>query len=190
MADPGLIFEIAAPDPNSTEQPKPARYKRLDIEYAENVLDRPGIVQVTLPEAADMTLWEFDPNEEGTGDYPPRLEDRKLAARVVTWMRIRLANKEQIDTYHQARLSWVGINTTQVIQAVAITNELLGVANGAPSQAFQVANTPVIVERQLVPGTSAEDENFVLEVEDRNSSGETTWVRWQRTDDLYAAAPG
>ncbi len=187
VADPGLIFEIAAPDPSSTEQPKPPRYKRLDIEYAENVLERPGIVQVTLPAAADMTLWEFDPNEEGTGDYPPRLEDRKLAARVVTWLRIRLANKEQTDTYHQARLAWVGINVTQVIQAVAIGSELLGVANGAPSQSFQVANTPVIVERQLVPGTSAEDENFVLEVED-SSGGQTTWVRWQRTDDLYAAA--
>ena len=118
VADPGLIFEIAAPDPNATEQPKPARYKRLDIEYAENVLERPGIVQVTLPAAADMTLWEFDPNEEGTGDYPPRLEDRKLAARVVTWLRIRLANKEQTDTYHQARLAWVGINVTQVIQEI------------------------------------------------------------------------
>jgi hypothetical protein len=186
VADPGLIFEIAAPDPASTAQPKPARYKRLDIEYAENVLDRPGIVQVTLPDDDEMTLWEFDPNEEGTGDYPPRLEDRKLAQRVVTWIRIRLANKEQVDQYHQARLSWVGINTTQVIQSVVVSNELLGVANGAPSQSYQLANTPVIVERQLVPGTSAEDENFRLEVEER-SNGQTTWVRWTRTDDLYAA---
>lgn len=186
-ADPGLIFEIAAPDPNAAEIPKPARYKRLDIEYAENVLDRPGIVQVTLPRKEEMTLWEFDPTEEGTGDYPPRLEDRELAARVVTWIRIRLANKEQTDKYHQARLSWIGINATQVIQAVKINNELLGVANGAPSQSFQVANTPVIIERQLVPGTSAEDENFVLEVEDLPANGGTTWTRWTRTDDLYAA---
>ncbi|MFZ0546124.1 MAG: putative baseplate assembly protein [Candidatus Promineifilaceae bacterium] len=187
VADPGLIFEIAAPDPNATETPAPARYKRLDIEYAENVLDRPGIVQVTLPKAADMTLWEYDPTEEGTGDYPPRLEDREVAGRVVTWIRIRLANKEQTDKYHQAKLAWVGVNATQVIQSVAITNELLGVANGAPSQSFQVANTPVIIERQLVPGTSAEDENFTLEVEDLPSNGGTTWTRWTRTDDLYAA---
>jgi predicted phage baseplate assembly protein len=70
---------------------------------------------------------------------------------------------------------------------VAITNELLGVANGAPSQSFQVANTPVIVETQIVPGTSAEEENFVLEVEDLPANGGTTWSRWSRTDDLYAA---
>ncbi len=187
VADPGLIFEIAAPDPASAEQPKPARYRRLDIEYAENVLDRPGIVQVTLPKASEMTLWEFDPNEEGTGDYPPRLEDRKLAARLVAWVRIRLANKEQTDTYHQARLAWAGVNATQVIQAVAIDNELLGVANSAPSQTFQVANTPVILERQLLPGTSAEDENFILEVEAPSSGPSTAWERWTRTDDLYAA---
>ena len=80
-----------------TTRPSPKRpiYKRLTIDYAENVLDRPGIVQVTLPEEKDMILWQFDPNEEGTGDYPPRLEDRKLADRIVTWLRIRLANEEQ-----------------------------------------------------------------------------------------------
>ena len=187
VADPGLIFEIAAPDPASTDTPRPARYKRLDIEYAENVLDRPGIVQVTLPKEEEIDLWEFDPTEEGTGEYPPRLEDREVANRVVTWLRVRLANKEQTDTSHQAKLSWVGVNATQVIQAIKITNEVLGVANGAPSQSFQVANTPVIIERQLVPGTSAAEENFVLEVEDEAANGETTWTRWTRTDDIHAA---
>ena len=192
VADPGLVFELVIPDSDAPEQPKPALFKRLDIEYAENVLDRPGIVQLTLPKLEELTklnLWKegFDPNEEGTGDYPPRLEDRNLASRVTAWIRIRLANREQSSTYHPARLSWVGVNTTQVIQAVAVGNELLGVANGAPFQSYQLANTPIIVERQLVPGKSAEDENFRLEVEERGSGGEVRWVRWTRTDDLYAA---
>lgn len=92
-ADPGLIFEIAAPDPLAID-PKtgaiPARYVRLKVEYAENVLERPGIVQVRLPEYADIQLWDFDPEEEGTGDYPPLIEDKELAKRIVTWIRIRL----------------------------------------------------------------------------------------------------
>ena len=70
---------------------------------------------------------------------------------------------------------------------MAISNELLGVANGAPGQSFQVANTPVIIERQLVPGTSAEGENFRLEVETLSPGPETIWEPWERTDDLYAA---
>ena len=187
--DPGLIFEVAFPDPQSTQAPAPARYRRLEIEYAENVLERPGIVQVTLPEKDALTLWGFDPTEEGTGDYPPRLEDRKVADRVITWIRVRLANQEQTDTYHPAKFSWLGINVAQVIQAIPVENELLGVANGAPGQKYRVASTPVIVERQLVPGTSLEDENLRLEVEERDASGITTWRRWERTDDLFAAAP-
>lgn len=187
VSDPGLIFEIAAPDPAATETPKPARYRRLDIEYAENVLDRPGIVQVTLPKAEELILWSFDPTEEGTGIYPPRLEDRDMAARLVTWIRIRLANKEQTGPYHEARFSWVGVNVAQVIQAVAIENELLGVANGAPNQSYRVANTPVIVERILLPGTSVEDENFVLSVETPDTDGGPRWERWTRVDDLFAA---
>ena len=187
VPDPGLLFEIAAPDPNAVESPAPARYRRLDVEYAENVLDRPGIVQVTLPAASQLTLWSFDPTEEGTGDYPPRLEDRDMAERLVTWIRFRLANEEQTGPYHEARLAWVGVNVAQVIQAVQIENELLGVANGAPHQLYRVAHTPVIVERVLVPGTSVEDENFELLVESGGNSGEVQWERWTRVDDIFTA---
>lgn len=185
--DPGLIFEIAAPDPNAAGSPKPARYRRLPIEYAENVLERPGIVQVTLPCLEEILLWDFDPTEEGTGDYPPRIEDRAVAQRVVTWIRVRLANREETDAYHQAKLSWVGVNVAQVIQAVTIRNELLGVANGAPDQRFRVANTPVMVEPILVPGADEEDA-LTLEVEAGSENGATQWERWHRTDDLLAAA--
>lgn len=187
--DPGLIFEVAYPDPNATQLPVPARYRRLDIEYAENVLERPGIVQVTLPKKEELILWDFDPTEEGTGDYPPRLEDRKVADRVVTWIRVRLANQEQTDTYHPAKLAWLGVNVAQVIQAIPVENELLGVANGAPGQRYRVANTPVIVERPLIPGASVDDEKLRVEVEERSATGVTTWQRWLRTDDLFAAEP-
>lgn len=185
--DPGLIFEIAAPDPESTQSPKPALYKRLPIEYAENVLDRPGIVQVTLPCIDEIALWDFDPTEEGTGDYPPRIEERGLADRVITWIRIRLASREQTDAYHQAKLSWAGVNVAQVIQAVTVEHELLGVANGAPGQRFNVANTPIIVEQVMLPGASAADDGLRVEVEADAQNGATLWDRWTRTDDLYAA---
>jgi hypothetical protein len=95
VSDPGLVFQIAAPDPDpsnpgvglSTSQPK---YVTLTPEYAENVLEYPGIVKLKLPPQEKLLLWNFDPEEEGTGDFPPLIEDKGLAKRIVTWLRISL----------------------------------------------------------------------------------------------------
>jgi hypothetical protein len=94
-ADPGLVFEIAAPepDPSGLAGPGlgigPANYARLPVTYAEPVLDGPGLVHVTLPPYERILLWAFDPEEEGTGDFPPRVDDAAVAARLVTWIRLR-----------------------------------------------------------------------------------------------------
>jgi hypothetical protein len=184
--DPRLVFEIAAPDPTDTSALPPPRYTPLPVEYAEDVLDMPGIVQLTLPPYDALKLWDFDPTEEGTKDYPPRLEDRDLASRVVTWLRIRLPADEQAEddsatAQQQAVLSWVGINAARVSQTILVTNERLGVASGAPNQTYKVVNTPVIVP----PGSAAPERDVVLQVQNESGVFET----WQRTDDLYAADP-
>ncbi len=96
QADPGLVFEIAAPEPDPTGLAGPgfgigpANYTQLSITYADPVLQAPGIVQVTLPTPDKLMIWAFDPEEEGTGDYPPRVDDATVAARIVTWVRLRL----------------------------------------------------------------------------------------------------
>jgi len=93
--DPGLVFEIAAPQPDPTGLSGPgygigpANYARLPISYADPVLQAPGVVQVTLPPYEQLLLWNFDPEEEGTGDYPPRVDDASVTARLVTWIRLR-----------------------------------------------------------------------------------------------------
>lgn len=184
--DPRLVFEVAAPDPNDTSPLPPPRYTRLSIEYAEDVLATPGIVQVTLPEYDRLRLWEFDPTEEGTLDYPPRLEDRDVASRVVTWIRMRLPEDEHAPQTaaikQQAVLTWVGINAARVIQTISVENERLGVATGAPNQVYKVANTPVITSPVGSPQTESA---FVLRVQNDTDALEV----WERTDDLYAAAP-
>lgn len=204
--DPGLVFEIAAPTPDASGEfgIGPASYKRLNLEYAEEVLERPGIVQVTLPPAKALLTWDYAPGEEGTGDYPPLVEDRDLAARIVTWVRVRLPQESAQDTSSattggtstgaaqlRARLSWVGINAARVAQALAVTNERLGRGTGAPDQVFKVANTPVILESGdpgaaqpavQAPGTTG---GFILEVQNTNGG----WDTWRRTDDLWAAQP-
>lgn len=181
-----LLFEIAAPDPADTSPLPPPRYTRLSVEYAEDVLHAPGIVQVTLPTYEKLLLWSFDPTEEGTLDYPPRLEERDVAERVVTWIRIRLPEDEQAQESaaikQAARISWAGINAARVIQTIPVANERLGVASGAPNQLYKVANTPVIA---APVGSEQAESAFVLQVQNDNDIFEL----WERTDDLYAAGP-
>ncbi|MFL6107556.1 MAG: putative baseplate assembly protein [Marmoricola sp.] len=96
--DPGLVVEIAAPEPNPSDPLDAAgtglgggaaSYARLPLTYAEPVLESPGILQVTLPAYEKLLLWDFDPEEEGTGDFPPRIDDADVSSRLVTWIRLR-----------------------------------------------------------------------------------------------------
>ncbi|MCU0490532.1 MAG: hypothetical protein MUD01_02895 [Chloroflexaceae bacterium] len=200
VADPGLVFELLVPDAQAENQYMPAIYERLEISYAENVLDGPGIVQLQLPGYEKLSRFSyeklnFDPVEDGTGDYPPLVEDKKLAARIVGWLRLRLPESvhsgqatepaaSNAAPAQQARLSWVGVNAARVIQALPVTNERLGVGTGTPDQRLRLANTPIIVE-PAADGTSAPKPSLVLEIQDSNGN----WQVWQPTDDLFAARP-
>lgn len=104
QVDPGLVVEIAAPEPDPTHLAGPgfglgpAMYTGLPITYADPVLQAPGIIQVTLPAHDKLMIWAFDPEEEGTGDYPPRVDDTTIAARILTWIRLRLPSPSSSTT--------------------------------------------------------------------------------------------
>ena len=94
--DPGLVVEIAAPEPDLADPfgltgfgVGPPRYTRLPPSYAEAVLDSPGVLHVTLPPYEKLLLWSLEPTEDGTTDYPPRLDDAAVTSRLVTWLRLR-----------------------------------------------------------------------------------------------------
>ncbi len=168
---PNLVYEI----PNVAAGADNARYQRLTLLQAPDVLDEIGIVQVLLPDAAALQTWEFsEPLAEGRGDFPPRLEDDSLRERLVTWLRIRIpqpeAGSESGETV-SARLTWVGINATRIIQAVPVVNEQLGQGNGEPDQVAVLANTPVLPS------------SLVLELQQDDGA----WRAWRLTDDLLAA---
>ncbi|MCB8983618.1 MAG: putative baseplate assembly protein [Ardenticatenaceae bacterium] len=170
---PDLMYEIAAPGlQTAVAAGDKARYTRLLIRQQPDVLTQEGIVQVVLPAAADLATWTFpEPMQEGTGAFPPALEDEEIQGRLVTWLRIRLPQQTEQQGVINGRLSWVGINAARVVQAVPISNELLGSGSGEPDQAVALANTPVIAH------------TVRLEVED----GQGSWQLWRLTDDLLAA---
>jgi len=167
---PSLVYEM----PN-TGVTSSVRYTRLRVIQEPDVLSQVGIVQLELPAAASLTTWEFgEPLDEGSGDYPPRLEDEQIKARLLTWLRIKVAAPATagiVSSPVVARLTWLGINATQVRQAVLVANEQLGSGNGEPHQAVTLANRPVIVDS--------------VRLETQNEDG--TWQLWRLTDDLLAA---
>jgi len=198
---PNLIYEC----PDVAGSTNGAQYKRLTLTQQPDVLSNAGIVQVELPDKNGLQTWAFsEPLQEGTGDYPPRIEDRKVSERLVTWLRVRLplpdsagpqttaaatgtggssgqplvlSNSGPAGTLN-ARLSWVGINAARVTQAIPIVNELLGTAPGVLNQNVAESDqTVTLVNTPVIPSS------LRLEIEDIDSA----WRLWQQTDDLLAA---
>ncbi len=151
---------------DKTGTPTP-RYRLLDASSTTDMLDEPGIVQIVLPAASDLRLWEnLDPLESGVGDLPPALEDTNLSERVITWLRIRSS------AAMRAGILWVGINTTPVSQRAHVSNESLPAGTGEPDQVIALSNTPVTANSLRLSVTA---------------QGKTT--EWKEIDDLLSAGP-
>jgi hypothetical protein len=172
---PELLYEIADVGNVNNTDVKPddnARYARLMVRQQPDVLSQEGIVQVALPEVGKLRTWTFpEPLQEGTADFPPAIDDEQVRDRLITWIRLRLPRQEGGQGSVNARLSWVGIHATRILQAVPVVNELLGTGNGEPDQMVTVANTPVIIN------------SIRLEIQEENGS----WQLWRLTDDLLSA---
>jgi hypothetical protein len=153
-------------DKDEAGTPAP-RYLPLDAAVTNDVLSEPGVVQLTLPSAGELRLWEnLDPLESGVGDLPPALEDTNLSERLVTWLRLRPSAAVP------ARLLWVGINTAPVSQRAHVSNELLPPGTGEPDQVATLTNRPVLSGTVRVTVTA---------------QGQTTV--WEEIDDLLSAGP-
>ncbi|HYV04948.1 MAG TPA: baseplate J/gp47 family protein [Blastocatellia bacterium] len=152
---------------SSTASERLPRYRSLDSISSNNMLDGPGVVQISLPPGPQLKLWDnLDPLELGALDFPPALEDTKLNDRVLTWLRVRSTAPAK------TRLLWAGINTTFVSQRAHIANEILPSGTGAPDQVVVLSKTPVIPESVRL---------FVITKERAEE--------WAEIDDLTAAGP-
>lgn len=171
----GLTFEIA--DTSASALGPIARYTPLKVIQQADVFNSPGVVMVELPDAGQLEPWDFDePLLEGTGDFPPRLEDDEVRKRLVTWLRIRLPDpqEDQATAGLDRRIAWIGLNAVRVIQAVPVFNELLGEGNGEPDQSFAVSNVPVL------PAS-------VRLAEEQLIGGQRVWENWRLVEDLLSA---
>jgi len=152
---------------DSSGRPAPS-YRQLEPRTEVDLLNMPGVVQITLPAASELGLWlDLDPLEAGVGELPPTLEDSALADRIITWLRVRATGAAK------ARVLWVGINAVPVSQRERIISERLADGNGTPDQTRQLSRAPVL--------------KGSIEVFSQSLGAEP--LRWIEIDDLLAAQP-
>lgn len=163
---PNVAADLRIPR-DANDRPAPS-YRQLEPRTEVDLLSMPGVVQLALPAAAQLKVWQdIDPLEGGVGDMPPTLDDPALASHVVTWLRVRA------DGAAQARVRWAGINAAPVRQIERIAAEPLADGNGQPDQVRRLSRAPVL-----------RDSVTVL-----TRVGEDPPLYWREIDDLAAAAP-
>jgi hypothetical protein len=135
------------------------------------VPDKPVVIEIDLPDASQLTVWNnLDPLEPGTNDLPPPLDDTTIEARVITWLRLNWG----AGTH--AHVQWTGINAAFITQKAHVANEVLttsAMATGEPDQSYTLANAPVLTD------------SIVLAVTPDGQPAET----WSWIDDLLSAGP-
>ncbi len=138
----GLIFQV----PKLSKQPSngQAEYLTLSAAPSGDLLDEPGVVELQLPAAEELTWWTLGPLESGVGNLPPSLDDTDVSGRLVTWIRLRTRGADDSEGNTGAKIGWVGINAARVAQKGRVAGEVLGQGTGETDQVFTVTNKPII----------------------------------------------
>jgi hypothetical protein len=145
-------------------------YHTLDVvDDTTQGLTQRGIVRVSLPEPEFIGAASNDPRQvidAGVGARPPRLDQPDVAARLVSWIRLR-----PTIALHALNLSWIGINAVDIDQRQTVRGIVVGQSDGSADQTF------------TLPARSIEPESLVVEVDAANSG----YAEWQRMDDVTTA---
>ncbi|MFL6774109.1 MAG: hypothetical protein ACJ8ET_09795 [Sphingomicrobium sp.] len=167
-----LHFELpnpAVPITFDTAGRSAPAYARLAARGNFDPLAQAGIVELTLPaNAKAIDTWrELDPLEAGVGDLPPPIDPPQLAARIVTWLRVRAAGQTDV------KLRWVGINAAAVRQRTNITAERLADGDGTPGQERRLRRAPALAGTLTLVSVDADGVHDWLETDDvRTASSE------------------
>lgn len=144
-----------------------AEYLQLDrLGDTTQGLRTSGIVRLAMPAVSRIGAPSNDVRtalNAGVGDRPPRLDQPDLAARLVTWLRLRPTAE-----LTQLSLSWAGINAVAVDQRQTRRGIVIGTSDGSPRPSFQL------------PGASVEPDTLEIQVEIPNGG----YQPWMRVEDL------
>ncbi len=135
-------------------------------------LARAGVQRLLLPGADDIGAPPNDVRravDAGVAQRPPRIDDPVLAARLVTWLRLRPDAGARIEAL---RLSWAGVNAVGIDQRRTVAGRVVGVGNGASDQTADLGEP------------SVEAASLELQVEEEGLG----WRTWRQVPDLALAS--
>jgi hypothetical protein len=162
------VWEICGTDPAGRS------FLPLDLlADRSSSLTQPGTLRLLLPGADDFGAPSNDvltTPGAGTGDAPPRLDDTRVADRLITWIRLRPTTKLQPGTL---KLAWTGINAVRVEARKSVGRQHIGKGTGMSGQ--QVA----------LNLNSVEASSLVIEVEE-----EEGLRPWRQIADVQLAQGG
>ncbi len=127
-----------------------------------------GIVRLRMPrDTKDIGSFPLDDADlAGTGDLPPEIDDEKIAASVLFWIRaFRPRGGGPIG-----RIAWVGVNASDIVQRSRANPEFVGTGDAQADQRFRLVHPSII------------EETLELEVEEQGS-----WRRWEPVDGFHAS---
>lgn len=139
-------------------------------------LSRHGVVRLALPPLASIGAPPNDPRENlqaGVGNSPPRLDAEDDAARLIAWLRLRVAPGFVIE---HLKLAWIGINAVEVEQREPVSDRAIGTSDGGSDQVFDLG---------VAAKGSADPATLDIIVHDAVAGRAV----WGRVDDLGSAGP-
>lgn len=170
MDDPTPVAKVETPFATSENGKAVAGWRSRPFRGGTSLHQGPDVLEIQLPAAAsdlDISPWDdIDPLESGVGEFPPALDDSRLADRVVGWLRIEPSTSSDFS------ILWAGVNACWIEQRKIVENEVLGTGDGGPDQEFRLQHPGVVastVEVRVVPSDSGQ--------------------AWTEIDDLAAAGP-
>jgi len=163
-------YQISTGNLTSDAIPLPI-YQTLTAIPDANPLKDLTLVQITLPSpGGNIGTWEsLQPLQDGTGDFPPALDDADALKRALCWIRVGLPSlPDGSSAPLNVEFGWLGINAARVLQRILVPVESLGSGTGEPDQTVSLANTPVLPDSLTVT---------------------VNGNAWNLIDDLYSASP-
>jgi len=139
-------------------------------------LSQRGVVRLSLPDPTFIGAPANDPRDNlnaGVGDSPPRIDNPDDAARLVTWLRLRVKPGFAINSL---KLAWAGVNAVEILQAENLAARVLGTGDGGSDQVFDLGTAA---------RGSIDTGELVIEVADPTLPPAT----WIGVDDLGSAGP-
>lgn len=165
-----IVWEVSSGETVMKDGRRQPVYLRLQVEGdTTRGLSQQGVVRLRLPaNPTSVGVPTPDvPELNGTGAFPPEIEDEDKDKRLLFWLRATPRESEKLE-----RALYVGVNAVEVRQSRRAASEFLGTGTGEQGQSFQLVHDSVLAG------------SLQVQVEE-----EQGWVDWQGVDGFEASTP-